>query len=137
MALSPHGGEAGPDGVHRAEDAGFELVAELFVRGPLDRSENAVSGVADDGVEVSFRGEDFRHGAPAAVFVVHIQPDRDDARDGLFNGSAPGSGVDGHAGLGQQAGGSGSDAAAAAGQEDDTDRFIRFQHGSKLGQILE
>ena len=113
-ALPAEGREAGLDGLQGAEQAGFELEAGLLVGGAFNRPENAVSGVADDGVQMPLLREDLLHGALQGRFVIDIEPDGNDAGSGFLDGTPAGAGIDGDARFGEQTGRGGADAAAAA-----------------------
>ena len=126
--------QTGLDGLQGAEVAGLELVAGLGVRRALDGTVDAVSGVADDGVQVPLFADDAFHGAFQGRLVIDIQLDRDNPGGGFLDGSTAGTGIDGDTGLGEHPGGGGADAAAAARQEGDA-YLLDFHNSDRLTKV--
>ena len=94
--------EAGLDGLEGAEIAGFELVAGFLFQGALHRPVDAVAGVAHHGVQPAFRADDFIHDSLRVRGVVHVQADALHTRMRGGEGAPARSGIDFHAGIGQE-----------------------------------
>ena len=129
--LFPEYRQTGLDGLEGTEVSGFELCTGLFLQGAFHGAVDAVSGVADDGVQVAFGLDDLFDDGFCAGAVIDIQYNWDNPFLGTVDGTPAAAGIHFHAGAGQKMGGGGADTAASAGKQNNfyfhnSDRFIKW-----------